>query len=74
MKTRVEEIQVGNCFFPPTNLEEPVNRFKSYFKATRMYNGLQEYVEHATDFYRELDSPETTEILLNEAKPPERQR
>lgn len=64
----------GKCFYPPTDPEELVNRFKSYSKATRMYNGLQEYVEDAADFYREQGDPGTAETLLDETEIPEGQK
>ena len=74
VQTQVEEIQVGKCFYPPTDPEELVNRFNSFSKATRMYNGLREYVEDSADFYREQGSPDKAETLLNEVELPERQR
>lgn len=74
VRTKVEEIQVGKCFYPPTDPEELVNRFKSYSKAGRMYNGLEEYLEDAATFYREQGDPRTAETLLDETKLPEDQR
>jgi hypothetical protein len=62
----------GKCFYPPTDPEELVNRFKSYPKATRMYNSLQEYVEDAA--YREQGDPGAAEILLDETEIPEGQK
>ena len=74
VRTTVEEIQVWNCAFPPTDPEELVDRFKSYAKSTRRYEGLKEYVEDAADFYREQGSPSKAETLLDEVELPETER
>jgi|GEM_PF-2620426 len=46
---------------------------ESYSKADRTYNGLQESVEDAADFYREKGSHGTVDTLLNEFELPENQ-
>lgn len=74
VKKTVEEIQIWNCAFPPTDPEELVNRFKSYSKSYRRYAGLKEYVEDAADFYRERGDPSKAETLLDEVELPERER
>lgn len=74
IRTTVEEIQVWNCAFPPTDPEVLVERFKSYSKSTRRYDGLKDYVEDAADFYRERGAPGKAETLLNEVELPERER
>lgn len=70
----VEEVQVWNCAFPPTDPEELVNRFSSYTKSNRRYDGLKDYVEDAADFYRGKGDPRTAETLLNETELPESER
>lgn len=74
VRTHVEEIQVWNCAFPPTDPEELVDRFRSYPKSTRRYETLKEYVEDAAEFYREQGDPGKAETLLNEVELPEEER
>jgi hypothetical protein len=74
VRKTVEEIQVWNCVFPPTDPEELVDRFKSYPKSTRRYEGLKDYVEDAADFYRERGDPGKAETLLDEVELSESER
>lgn len=74
VRIRAEESQVGECFCPPTDSQELVNRFRSYSKPGRMYHGLQEHVEDAADFYGRQGSLSKPETLSNEVELPEYQK
>lgn len=52
IKTVRNEIQVKNCAYPPTDPEVLKMRYSTYTKSRRLYDGFQDYVEEAAEFYR----------------------
>jgi hypothetical protein len=57
------ELQVRDCFYPPTDPQELKELYRSAKTGKRSYRGLREYVQSAADFYRDRGRDEVVSEL-----------
>lgn len=62
IKRVLEEVQLQDCFYPPTDPEVLRKRFNRSSKGSRIYN-LEDFVRKAVEFYREKGEISVAEDL-----------